>query len=66
MLNATNPMGDALDIIRGTDVISDEKKHVLFQGLNDLRRHHCPPQDKCAQCPTPQRCMAAIADLLGS
>lgn len=66
MLNATNPMLDAMDIIRGTDVISDEKKRVLFQGLNDLRRHNCPPPEHCAQCQTSKRCMAAIADLLGS
>ncbi len=66
MLNAINPMRDAMEIIRGTDVISDDKKRVLFQGLKDLRRHHCPSQEKCAQCQTPQRCVAAIADLLGS
>ncbi|MFD1623117.1 hypothetical protein [Azospirillum griseum] len=36
-LNADNPMRDALEIIRGTDVISAEKKRSLVRGLKGLR-----------------------------
>lgn len=66
MLDATNPMFDAIETIRGTDVISDEKKSTLFQGIERLRRNHCPANQNCAACPTPRRCLNAIVDLLGS
>lgn len=65
-LNADNPMRDALEIIRGTDVISAEKKRSLLRGLKGLRHRHCPASRNCAECLTQQRCVTAIADLLGS
>lgn len=66
LINTDNPMRDALETIRGTDVISYEKKRSLLRGLKGLRRRHCPASGNCAECQTPQRCVPAIADLLGS
>lgn len=66
MLDATNPMFDAIETIKGADVISEEKKYILFQGIERLRRNHCPANQNCAACPTRRRCLNAIADLLGS
>ncbi|MBY6261629.1 hypothetical protein EI613_06745 [Azospirillum sp. 412522] len=69
-LDATNPMGDAIETIRATDVISDAKKHLLFQGLEALRREHCPQPRQtngcCADCLSHRSCLIAVADLLGS
>jgi hypothetical protein len=69
-IDATNPMQDAIETIQATDVISDAKKHVLFQGLEALRRQHCPqpPQSIgfCEECLTRHRCLTAVLDLLGS
>ncbi|MBP2227255.1 hypothetical protein J2847_000535 [Azospirillum agricola] len=67
ILDTMNPMFDAIETIKGTDVISDEKKCALFQGIERLRRSHCPPNQKlCTACPTRRRCLADILDLLGS
>lgn len=69
-IDASNPMQDALDTIRATDVISDTKKHALRQGLEALRRQHCPPHLQSAgcgdDCRSRHRCMTAVLDLLGS
>lgn len=69
-IDASNPMQDALETIRGTDVISEAKKHALRQGLEALRRQHCPQHLQatggCDDCVTRHRCLAAVLDLLGS
>ncbi len=66
LIDTDNPMRDALETIRGTDVISAQKKLSLLRGLKGLRRSHCPASGNCAECQTQQRCVPAIADLLGS
>ncbi|MCG5243335.1 hypothetical protein [Azospirillum doebereinerae] len=66
MLDTTNPLFDAIETIRGTDVISDEKKAVLVRGIERLRVTQCPTGQPCASCPIRTRCVAAITDLLGS
>ena len=69
-IDATNPMRDAFETIQATDVISDAKKHVLFQGLEALSRQHCPEPAQavrcCEECLTRHRCLPAVLDLLGS
>ncbi|PWC85858.1 hypothetical protein TSH100_14915 [Azospirillum sp. TSH100] len=69
-IDATNPMRDAIETIRATDVISDAKKHILFQGLEALRNQHCPdprPMTGCCEdCLSRTRCLTAVVDLLGS
>ncbi|CAO3406445.1 hypothetical protein [Azospirillum largimobile] len=69
-IDASNPMQDALETIRATDVISDAKKHALCQGLEALRRQHCPPHLQttgCGDgCVSHRRCLMAVLDLLGS
>ncbi|SMF77418.1 hypothetical protein SAMN02982917_4690 [Azospirillum oryzae] len=69
-IDATNPMRDAFETIQATDVISDAKKLVLFQGLEALRRQHCPEPAQaarcCEACLTRHRCLTAVLDLLGS
>ncbi len=66
MLDTTDPMLDAMQTIRGTDVISDEKKSILFQGIERLRRTQCPANQNCQSCATKRRCLNAIIDILGS
>ncbi|PWC37584.1 hypothetical protein [Azospirillum sp. TSO35-2] len=66
LIDVTNPMRDAFETIRATDVISDDKKRVLFQGLDALRRTHCPTTTLCEECQTRRRCLTAVVDLLGS
>lgn len=69
-IDVTNPMRDAFETIQATDVISDAKKHVLFQGLEALRRQHCPQPAQsiggCEDCLARHRCQSAVLDLLGS
>lgn len=65
-LDATDPMHDAYETIRATDVISDDKKRILFQGLENLRRRHCREGGGCDCCATRRRCLNDVADLLGS
>jgi hypothetical protein len=69
-IDATNPMRDAIETIRATDVISDAKKHILFEGLATLRNLHCPDPHgmtgSCENCLSHRRCLTAVADLLGS
>lgn len=69
-IDATNPMRDAIETIRATDVISDAKKHILFQGLEALRNKHCPDPrpmaGRCEVCLSHSRCLTAVVDLLGS
>ncbi|CAO3421587.1 hypothetical protein [Azospirillum endophyticum] len=70
LIDATNPIRDAFETIRATDVISDAKKHVLYQGLEALRRQHCPepqrPAGRCEDCLSHRRCLTDVEDLLGS
>ena len=69
-IDATNPMRDAIETIRATDVISDSKKRILFQGLEALRNQNCPDPrpmtGSCENCLSHRRCLTAVADLLGS
>ena len=69
-IDAANPMQDALETIRITDVISEAKKHALRQGLEALRRKHCPehlePTGCTGDCRSRHICMTAVLDLLGS
>ncbi|WP_042442696.1 hypothetical protein [Azospirillum sp. B510] len=69
-IDATNPMRDALETIRATDVISDARKHAMYQELEALRRLHCthprPPDGCCEDCLSHRDCLTAVADLLGS
>lgn len=66
MLDMNNPMFDAIETIKGTDVISSDKKLGMFQALERFRRSHCPPHGNCLPCAMRRRCLATIADLLGS
>lgn len=66
MLDPVNPISDALETIMGTDVISEEKKFLLFQRIERLRSIHCPSDEICARCQHRTRCASAIADVLGS
>ncbi|MBK1841556.1 hypothetical protein JHL17_29560 [Azospirillum sp. YIM B02556] len=70
LIDTTDPIRDAFETIRATDVISDAKKHVLYRGLEMLRRQHCPetqrPTDTCEDCLSHRRCLTAVVDLLGS
>jgi len=66
LLDTTNPMFDAIETIRGTDVISDEKKAVLVRGIERLRLAQCPTGQSCASCPIRTRCLNTVTDLLGS
>ncbi|PWC77716.1 hypothetical protein TSH64_25425 [Azospirillum sp. TSH64] len=63
-------MRDAIETIRATDVISDSKKRILFQGLEALRDRHCPDPrpmaGRCEECSSRSRCLPAVLDLLGS
>ncbi|MFP5514487.1 MAG: hypothetical protein ACLGJC_15535 [Alphaproteobacteria bacterium] len=69
-IDPSNPMQDAFETIRATDVISDAKKHALCLGLEALRRQHCPQHFQatgcCDDCVTRRRCLMAVLDLLGS
>ncbi|WP_372396840.1 hypothetical protein ABMY26_22350 [Azospirillum sp. HJ39] len=66
LLDAANPMQDAFETIRATDVISDDKKHVLYRELEAWRRQHCQADSQCEECRTRRRCLTAVFDLLGS
>ncbi|MBP2303124.1 hypothetical protein [Azospirillum picis] len=66
IVDVTNPMQDALDTIRATDVISNEKKRALIRALEEFRRQNCTPAPSCEECATHARCLSAIADVLGS
>ncbi|CAO3353737.1 hypothetical protein ABNQ39_03535 [Azospirillum sp. A26] len=70
LIDATDPMRDAIETIRATDVISESQKRILFQGLEALRNRHCPDPrpmtGRCEECLSRSRCLPAVLDLLGS